>query len=95
MVNRILEACGVAPVTRSISAASAYRIGAVLERVHGVFRIKKEPRMTRFVARELSTSHWFDLSAAKEILGYRPTVSMEEGLRRLAEWFKESEREAS
>jgi len=34
---------------------------------------------------QLSTAHWFDLSAAARDLGYRPTVSIDEGLRRLRE----------
>ena len=46
--------------------------------------------MTRFVAEELSTSHWFDISAAKRDLGYTPRVSTEEGLRRLEVWLKEN-----
>ena len=48
-----------------------------------------EPRMTRFVARQLSTAHWFDLSAAERDLGWTPRVSTDEGMRRLAEWLRE------
>ena len=43
--------------------------------------------MTRFLARELSTAHWFNIDAARRDLDYRPTVSIEEGLRRLEESF--------
>jgi len=32
---------------------------------------------------ELTTAHWFDLTAARQELGYKPSVSTEEGLRRL------------
>jgi nucleoside-diphosphate-sugar epimerase len=39
--------------------------------------------MTRFLARELATAHWFDIGAARRDLGYEPAVSLEEGLRRL------------
>jgi nucleoside-diphosphate-sugar epimerase len=42
--------------------------------------------MTRFLAKELSTSHWFDLSKARSELGYNPKVSMKEGLKKLEEW---------
>ena len=90
MVNRILAAAGKPAVTRSISPAAAYRIGAVLEWIHRTFAIAREPRMTRFVARELATAHWFDISAAKRDLGYSAGVSIEEGLRRLEAWLKES-----
>jgi nucleoside-diphosphate-sugar epimerase len=90
MVNRILKAAGLAPVKRSIPRRVAWLIGAFLEFAHKSFNIKSEPQMTRFLADELATSHWFDISAAKRDLGYKPTVSMEEGLHRLEVWLKES-----
>jgi nucleoside-diphosphate-sugar epimerase len=37
---------------------------------------------------QLSTAHWFDISAARRDLGYSPSVTIEEGMRRLAEWLK-------
>jgi nucleoside-diphosphate-sugar epimerase len=86
VVNRILEAGGLPPVTRTISPSLAYGIGAVLEKLYLVMRLRGEPLMTRFVARELSTAHWFDLSAARRDLGYRPVVSFDEGIERLRAW---------
>jgi nucleoside-diphosphate-sugar epimerase len=86
VVNRILDAGGLPPVTRTISPALAYKIGAILETVYVLFNLKGEPRMTRFVAKELSTSHWFDLSAARNDFGYQPEVSFDEGMERLREW---------
>ena len=41
--------------------------------------------MTRFVASQLSTSHWYDISAARRDLGYEPRVSVDEGLRILGD----------
>lgn len=86
MVNRILDAAGLPPVTRSISPTLAYKIGVVCESVWKLFRLSGEPPMTRFVAKELATAHWFDLSAARNDLGYRPKVTIDEGLKRLKEW---------
>ncbi len=86
IVNRILEAGGLPPVTRSLSPAVAYRIGWLLEKVYGALRLAGEPRLTRFVARELSTAHWFDLSAARRDFGYAPRVCFDEGMRRLQGW---------
>lgn len=85
LINRILAAGGVPPVSKSISPGLAYFAGCVCEGVYKVLGIKAEPRITRFVARELSTAHWFDISAAKNDFGYRPKVSIEEGLQRLAD----------
>ncbi len=33
----------------------------------------------------------FDISKAKRILGYQPKYSLEEGLKRTAEWYKEKD----
>lgn len=82
-INQILGAAGLPPVRKSMSANTAYRVGAVMEMLYRV--LPGEPPMTRFVARQLSTSHWFDLTAARRDLGYEPSVSIDEGLRRLQE----------
>jgi nucleoside-diphosphate-sugar epimerase len=84
MVNAILAAGGKGPVRRSISLRRAAMIGRALEWLYRTFRLPGEPPMTRFVAEELATAHWFDISAARRDLGYRPGVSTREGLKRLA-----------
>ncbi len=89
IINGILEAGGLPPVTRTLPHRVVWCIGAVLEFVYALFRLPGEPRMTRFVADELATVHWFDISAARTDLGYNPQVSTEEGMRRLKEWLKD------
>jgi nucleoside-diphosphate-sugar epimerase len=84
MIDLILAAGGKPPVKKSIPSAAAFVAGAVCEGLFKLLRIKTEPPMTRFVARELATSHWFNIAAAKTDLGYEPLVSTREGLRRLA-----------
>jgi nucleoside-diphosphate-sugar epimerase len=83
-INRILAMNKLPPVERSVSAQKAKLAGWVLEKVYSLFKLTGEPAMTRFLAGQLSTSHWFDISAARRDLGYEPRVSVEEGLRRLA-----------
>ena len=90
LINQILAAGGVGPVTKTISPGLAYLAGCVCELVYNAFDFKSEPRMTRFVAKELSTAHWFDISAAKRDFGYTPKISIDEGLKRLADHLKES-----
>lgn len=82
-IARLCETSGVAPPTRHISYRSAYSIGAACEAVYKSLRIRDEPPMTRFVAAQLAKDHFFDTTAAKQRLGYVPTVSMEEGLTEL------------
>jgi 2-alkyl-3-oxoalkanoate reductase len=88
MVNRILAAGGKPPLTRAISPQKAYFMGMTLEFVYRFLRIGEEPPMTRFLARELSTAHWFNISAAKTDFGYAPKISTDEGLRRLKQWLE-------
>ncbi|MBU5614007.1 NAD-dependent epimerase/dehydratase family protein [Geomonas azotofigens] len=88
MVNAILDAAGVAPVTRTIPAGVAYAAGVACEMAWKTLRLAGEPPMTRFVAKELATSHWFDISAARRELGYSPRISTQEGLRLLRESFE-------
>lgn len=88
LVNRILRIAGVPPVKGAISSGTAHVLGGVLESVYKGLKLLGEPRMTRFVAEELSTSHWFDITAAKAELGYVPAISMEEGFKRLQAWLE-------
>jgi 2-alkyl-3-oxoalkanoate reductase len=86
MVDHILAAAGLPPVKRSVSPRAAYAAGWLLETLYGLLGLESEPRMTRWVARELSSAHWFDIGAARRDLGYAPQVPLDEGLRRLAAW---------
>jgi len=88
LINAILKAAGLGPVKGSIPKQMAWLLGAAFEFLYKILHIKKEPPMTRFVAYELATSHWFDISAAKRDLGYSPRVSTKEGLRLLENWLK-------
>lgn len=88
VINRILAAGALPPVSKTISPALAYAVGVVLEKIYSSFSLKGEPRMTRFVARELSTAHWFDLGNARRDFGYNPSISIAEGMRRLQDWLE-------
>jgi nucleoside-diphosphate-sugar epimerase len=82
-IDEILERAEAPPVTRRISAATAYRIGAVCEGIWKVLRLRGEPPMTRFVARQLSTSHHYSIAAAQRDLGFEIVVDKDEGMRRM------------
>ena len=82
-VNRLLAVSGLPPVQKRISARAASAIGYGMELVYRTLRIESEPRMTRFLAAQLSQSHSYSISAAERDFGYRPIVTVEEGLRRI------------
>lgn len=82
-INDILALAGLPPVRQKISLRAAYAAGAMLAGLWTVLGRTDEPRMTRFLAAQLGTSHYFDISAARRELGYQPRVSMTEGMERL------------
>jgi len=51
--------------------------------------------MTRFIAKELATDHWFSLDAAKRDLNYAPRVSMAEGTAELIASYLKTSRSKS
>lgn len=78
-INALLRALGIPPVTKHLSLGAATAIGAGCEALWRVLPLPGEPPLTRFMAKELATDHWFDISAARRDLGYAPKVSMAAG----------------
>ena len=87
-INELLARVGLPPVTRQLSYPTARRIGALLEGVYSVLRLRSEPLMTRFLAAQLAKPHYFSVAAAARDLGYEPSVSTNEGLERLVAWIE-------
>jgi nucleoside-diphosphate-sugar epimerase len=88
LMSRICLAAGVEFSPKHVPAVIARSIGSVVERIWPLIR-KDEPPITRFVAEQLGTAHWFDQRPAQEDLNWKPEVSLDEGFARLAKWFQE------
>ena len=88
-MNRLLDAAGVPPIQKSVSLRSALVVGWVLEKAHALSGAEGDPRMSRWIVRQLTNARWFDISAARRDLGYEPRVSLDEGMRRLKAWLDE------
>ena len=87
IINGFVTAAGLDPVTRTVPLGVAVAAGRLFETLHRLKPSAGGPRMTPFLARNLATAHWYDISAAKRDLGYEPLVSIEEGMARVREWF--------
>ncbi len=84
-INQILELAGLPPVRKKISLRAARALGSTLEFTYRLLGFQREPPMTRFLAAQLATSHYFDITRARNDFGYDPPVSTLEGMRRLGE----------
>ena len=78
----ICAAAGVPPPHRRVPPGVAYAVGLVAE---GLGHLRRaDPPMTRFLAEQMSTAHWFDQRETRALLGWTPAVSLDEGFDRLA-----------
>ncbi|MEJ2864640.1 NAD-dependent epimerase/dehydratase family protein [Actinomycetospora flava] len=84
LIDGILAAGGLPPVSGTVPRPVAVAAGAAVEAVWGLLGRTDDPPMTRFLARQLATAHWFDITAARRDLGFAPRVSLDEGFVRLA-----------
>ena len=82
-IGTVCEIAGVPRPSRRIGFRAAYLVGAGCELLYRVAGRQAEPPMTRFVACQLARHHYFDTTASRERLGYRPRISMKQGLDRL------------
>jgi nucleoside-diphosphate-sugar epimerase len=88
-IDQLLAAAGVPPIEKRVSLRAAMAAGWVFEKLHALTGARGDPRMSRWIVRELTTARWFDISAARRDLGYEPRVSLDEGMRRLTAWLED------
>lgn len=90
VIGGLLGAAGVALEAPELPRWLAYAAAELVEGLWGLAGARSEPPVTRFLLSQLSTAHWFDISAARRDLGYAPALTIEEGLERLSRWLKEN-----
>jgi 2-alkyl-3-oxoalkanoate reductase len=89
LLHGICAAAGVPFEPREVPLRVALGVGSVVERLWPRLR-DDEPPITRFLAEQLGTAHWFDPRPARDELGWAPTVGLDEGFTRLQAWFDRS-----
>lgn len=85
IIRRLLAAIGIEVRIRPVPVGVARAAAGLCEFTWRTLRLRSEPPMTRFAVEQLATAHWYDTRAAERDFGYRPTISIAEGLRRLAD----------
>lgn len=81
----IAEAGGARRPSLRVSPTVAKAAGSLVEKVWAVTGPHiDEPPMTKFLAEQLSTAHWFDQRHTRTVLDWTPRVSIDQGLLKLA-----------
>ncbi|MCL2000893.1 MAG: NAD-dependent epimerase/dehydratase family protein [Planctomycetes bacterium] len=88
-INRILTGIGLCPVGKGISYPVAYAAGWLCEIFFSLLRQKQDPPLTRFLADQLATSHWFKVDKALCELGWQPRVELWAGVENTLAWLRE------
>jgi len=89
-INQQLSMAGLPPVQKTISFSTAWKLGTFFEAVYGMFALKGDPPMTRFLAAQMARSHYYSIARAKADFGYHPVISTAEGIRRMTAWAAET-----
>jgi len=79
-VDQILQKAGLPVVSRSLPRALAEFVAGGCELFARLCGGGQEPLLTRFLVKEMATSHYFDISRARRLLGYDPRFSTRERL---------------
>ncbi len=87
-IRRIAAALDLPPPRRALSFGVAYALAAGLEA--GAALTGREPQLTRYTVGLLGKTTTLDIGEAMTRLGYRPAVSMEDGIDRFLSWRKAS-----
>ena len=87
ILARLCRAAGAPGPRGRVPFGLAYLAGAAVEGVWAGTRRRSVPPLTRFLAEQLATAHWFDQRRTRAALGWRPAVSLDEGFSRLRDWY--------
>ncbi|MEO8223012.1 MAG: NAD(P)-dependent oxidoreductase, partial [Specibacter sp.] len=92
LIAGICAAAGVRAPGYSVPGWLARGAGSAIEKAWTAAGsrgwVHDEPPMTRFLAEQLSTAHWFDQRHTRAVLDWTPAVSLDEGLAKLAAYYR-------
>jgi nucleoside-diphosphate-sugar epimerase len=87
VIARLCRAAGVPAPWLRVPAWLARPAGTAVDAAWALARRDDEPPITRFLAEQLTTAHWFDQRRTREALGWQPRIGLDEGFDRLAAWY--------
>jgi nucleoside-diphosphate-sugar epimerase len=82
-INKLLVKSGHPIAKKSIPTWLAMGLSHLIGILHLLKRPNREPKLTPFIVKELSQSHWFDISESIRDLNYTPKISLDDGLLKL------------
>lgn len=90
-INDLLQQLNITQVEKSVPYFLVRLFATILEFIYKVLPISGEPRLTRYTVGLLYFNQTLDISKAKELLSFKPEVSMNDGVEKVIKWWKEDE----
>ena len=90
MFDVLTSALGRPPVTRGVPYRFAYAMGLFSEVVGFLIRLKRPPHLTRHVVSVFGRPPRYSARKALEHFGWRPQVTLDDGIRRTVLWWKQA-----
>jgi nucleoside-diphosphate-sugar epimerase len=87
ILARLCRAAGVPGPRGRVPFVLAAVVGTVIETGWALSRRRDTPPLTRFLAEQLATAHWFDQRPTRAALRWQPRISLDRGFELLAESF--------
>jgi len=82
VIDRLADALGAPRPRARISRANARFLASIMEGAHALLAPRREPPLLRYGVDLLSIDMTLDISRARDELGYRPRIGMDEALAR-------------
>ena len=87
VLSSLCAAAGVPAARFRVPFGVAALVGSVCDGVWAATRRDGDPPITRFLAEQLATAHWFDQRLTRQALAWTPRVGLDEGFAELGRWF--------
>jgi Nucleoside-diphosphate-sugar epimerases len=82
-INSLVRRAGMKEVARRVPFGLAYNAGWLCEKIWALLGRQDDPPVTRFLATQLATSHWFKTDKARQQLGWQSKHSLDEGVEKM------------
>lgn len=89
LLEELFKQLGETPKYRNISLKFAISAATILESIYKVLHIYKEPLITKYTIYTLGYSQTLNIDKAKRDLGYKPKMTLSEGIKKYANSYKE------
>ncbi len=87
ILSRLCRAAQAPEPRWHLPVALARLLGAAVEDAWALSGRRDTPPLTRFLVEQLTTAHWFDQRRTRELLGWAPRASLDDGFVELARWY--------